>query len=305
MNKSILRLTAVVLGVVVGVILVVFVIGLQQEETASAGYTSSKKNTTPAVAKDAVETSAPASVEKTKTLETVKIAQAPTSADESAPAGDVRAELARFKDTSRPLEQRRRDISILAKRGDARSIEILMALGDENTYLNWAAVEALGTCLQPEVTAYLKGKLESSQTRVLSSALRAYARHMAEAAVPELTDLLKKNRTRPDGYEVEVQSEIVKVLAMLRAPAAVPALSDELTRYKEDAWDLEYGSVLVAALGRIGTPEARTAITAYADGLNGIKPEDPLGKKYFEDKIAQAQAAIKGDINDDIFKKKL
>ena len=219
--------------------------------------------------------------------------------------GDIRTELARLGDTTRPLKQRRRDISILAKRGDAHSVEILMALGDEKTYLNWAAVEALGNCLKPEVTEYLKGKLTSDETRVLSSAIRSYARHRGEGAVPELTELLKKNRTRPDGYEMEIQSEIVKVLAKLNALEAVPALTEELGRYEEQGWNLEYGSIVVAALGRIGTPKAHAAITAYAGGLDGMKPEDQLAKKYYEDKIAEAQAAIKGDIDEAIFERKL
>jgi HEAT repeat protein len=218
---------------------------------------------------------------------------------------DIRAELARFKDKNRPLRQRRRDISILAKRGDTRSIEILMALGDENTYLNWAAVEALGRCLKPEVTEYLKGKLESDRKRVMCAAIRSYARHMGEAAVPELTALLKKNRTRPDGWEVQIQSEIVKVLAGLRDPKTVPALAEELTRYKESNWNLNYGSIVVAALGRVGTPNAHKAIKKYADGLAGMKPEDPMARKYYEDKIAEARSAIKGDVNEDLFKREL
>jgi HEAT repeat protein len=304
MNKTILRLTAAILGIVVGVAIAVFVIGSQKEERPAAPPAVQK-----APAEAPAEAPAPAASERTDEREEAAIAAAAAVAAavpaEAAQGDDVRAELARFKDTKRPLKQRRRDISILAKRGDARSIEILMALGDENTYLNWAAVEALGRCLKPDVTEYLKKKLESKEKRVMCAAVRSYARHMGEAAVPELADLLKKNRTRPDGYEKEVQSAIVKVMAGLNDPKTVPVLTEELTRYKETSWNLDYGSIVVGALGRVGTPAAHKAIKTYADGLAGMKPEDPMAKKYFEDKIAEAQKAIKGEINEDLFKREL
>lgn len=307
MNKTILRLTAAVLGIVAGVVLAVFLIGSQEEDSSVPSRPASKPaEETPVVV------SAPA--DSTKTVESAAAAHTPKPAEAPAstpteeptpPADDVRAELERFTDTKRPIKQRRRDISLLAKRGDDRSIEILMALGDENTYLNWAAVEALGQCLKPEVTEYVKGKLEAKEKRVMCAAIRIYARHMGEAAVPELADLLKKNRTRPDGWEVQVQSEIVKVMAGLNDPKTVPVLTEELGRYKEQGWNLEYGSVVVAALGRVGTPDAHSAIKTYADGLVGMKPEDPLARRHYEDKIAEAQSAIKGDINEDLFKREL
>jgi HEAT repeat protein len=218
---------------------------------------------------------------------------------------EIRAAVARFKDTTRPLPQRREEISSLARKADPRSIRILMAVGEEKTYLNWAAVEALGSCVTPEVTRYLKGKLSAGEPRILSSAIRSYVRHRAEEAIPDLVDLLKRNRTRPDGYEKEVCSEIVKVLGKLGSAEAVPALSEELERYKESAWNLEYGSVVVAALGRIGTPEAQGAISTYADRLSDMKPKDRLARRHFEEKIAEARAAARGEVNDALFERSL
>jgi HEAT repeat protein len=308
MNKTILRVTAAVLGIVVGVVLAVFFFGSQEESPSVPSRSASKpvEERPAAVSPSSDNTKTAERATDTEAAETSSV-ETPeaASAEEPESSDDVRAELERFKDTSRPVNQRRRDISILAKRGDDRSIEILMALGNEKTYLNWAAVEALGQCLKPEVTEYLKGKLEAKEKRVMCAAIRSYARHMGEAAVPELADLLKKNRTRPDGWEVQVQSEIVKVMAGLNDPKTVPVLAEELGRFKESNWDLNYGSVVVAALGRVGTPDAHSAIKTYADGLTGMKPEDPLAKKHFEDKIAEAQSAIKGDINEDLFKREL
>src|SRR5262245_32928150 len=50
-----------------------------------------------------------------------------------------------FRDAAVPLEARYRAMGVLARRGDARSTALLMALGNENTYLNFAALRALGT----------------------------------------------------------------------------------------------------------------------------------------------------------------
>lgn len=213
---------------------------------------------------------------------------------------EVRKAVARFKDSGVPLKERRAEIEALARKGDARSVAVLMALGDEKAYLNRFAVEALGgvrpssPAQRSRVADYLRAKLAEGDALVLCAAIRGLARLLGEAAVPELTAVIKKNRVRADGHEDMVCTSAVRALKDLASARAAPALVAELGRSEEKGWSLEYGSELLAALGRIGTPGARAAAAAYADRLAARVPHDPLARQHVEAKVKEARAAAQG-----------
>jgi hypothetical protein len=209
----------------------------------------------------------------------------------------IEAAIARVKDTAIPVEEREKELTEIGRRKDAEALDVLRAIGDERVYLNYAAVEAVGhfsgTPLQTAAGAYLKGKLANPDSQVLCAAIRAYARLLGEEAVPGLAEVLKNNRERPDGHEEIVCTAAVNALRDVCSPAAVPALLVELERSEEKAWSLEYGSQLLEALQKIGTPNGKAGAAAYAQRLSARIPDDPLAKAYFEKKIAEAQEIAK------------
>jgi HEAT repeat protein len=199
----------------------------------------------------------------------------------------VRSRVAELKDASRPLAEREEAVAGLGRQGDAGSVAVLMALGNERAYLNRAAVEALGAvrgaALRPGVEEYLSAKLVNDDSQLACAAARSLARLKGAAAVPELAAALVSNRQRADGHQEIVCSAIVKALEEICSPAAVPALSTELARSEEQGWSLEYGSRIVLALRQIRAPEGGAAASAYAVRLEARKPADPLARKYFEE----------------------
>lgn len=201
-------------------------------------------------------------------------------------------DLSRFKDTRRPIAERLEEIAQLARSEEASSIGVLMALGDEQTYLRWAAVEALGKVRKPEVEVYLRNKLSDPDPGVLSYALRGYAEQKGADAVPSLLEVLQRNRRRNDGMEEGVLTETVKMLGRIGSSAALPALVQELERVtSEKGVSLEYGSAVLTALLQIRDPQARGAVEHYSAKLAELVPADPKFKKYWEDKVAEARKA--------------
>ena len=167
-----------------------------------------------------------------------------------------------------------------------------MTLGDEQHYLRGAAVEALGKVRKPEVEAYLRAKLSDAHPGVLTYAIRGYGAQASGRAVPELLQVLRRNRRRTDGLEEGGLTETVKALGQIGSKAAVPALISELGRVTtEKGVSMEYGSAIIAALVQIRDPQARAALEGYAAKLAGGVPADPKVKKYMEEKIAEAQKA--------------
>lgn len=229
----------------------------------------------------------------------VRPAKPPAGPASPAVPPEIRKELAMFSDTSIPLEKRETAVADLARGDDRHSVDVLMALGNEQVYLNAKAVEVLGRCSDPRVPEYLKARLAHEDFSIATAAIRAYGRNQEEKAVPELVAAVVKNRVRPDGYQLQVCSEAVQALGRMgpAAAAAVPGLAGELGRCGEKGWNPQYGSVLVTALGNIGGAEAKRAIETYAGNLSGMIPSDPMAKKYFEDRIAEARAAAAGKIN--------
>jgi hypothetical protein len=199
-----------------------------------------------------------------------------------------------FKDTTVPMEERRRSLELLVQQDDEDSTKVLMALGDERIYLNRVAVEALGALPSDRhrqvVVEYLKGKLSDPDARVLCAALRSLVLQSGEAAIPAIAGVMERNRVRADGHQEFVLTAAVEALNLLHSAQTVPALAAELGRSEEKGWSMEYGSKLIAALGQMGTPEGRQASAAYAGRLAAKMPSDPLASAYFEKKIAEAQS---------------
>lgn len=200
-----------------------------------------------------------------------------------------------FRDTKKPLETRRRAIAELAKRGDARALDVLMALGGERAYLSWAAVEALGAFSRsPEkaaVQAYLKEKLRAADAQTVCAAVRGYAALMGSDGVEELAAMLPVNRTRADGHQEMVCAAIVQALGETASPRATPILAAELERCGDKNWSLEYGSRVLSAMRTVPSEEARKAASAYAASLEARQPANPPAKQYYEAKIQEARKA--------------
>jgi HEAT repeat protein len=199
-------------------------------------------------------------------------------------------------DTSTPLPERRKAIEDTARRGDVGAFEALTAAAEAGIYLNWAAVRAIGDLenagLKGTAAEFLRGKVCDPDMRVACEAIRGCGRLLGEEAVPVVAASIEKNRNRPDGHGDIVAETAVEVLGEIASPKAVPVLTAELQRPEVLEGDLEYGSELVRALARTGTPEARNAIAAYAEGLAGRIPDDRLAGTYYETKIAEARACL-------------
>ncbi len=207
--------------------------------------------------------------------------------------GDFSAECMTFADTSLTLQERRAEIRKLALKGDRRSVKLLMAIGDAPIYVASSAVEALGRAEVPECreesAKYLRSKLTSKDSRLVTAAIRALVHAEKERAVPELVRLIRNNRRRPDGQEEAIRTSAVEGLQDLAVSESLPVLREELERVPKGTESMEYGSVLLAALGAIGSPEARRAAKEYARALAVKMPGDPMARSYYQKKIAEAR----------------
>lgn len=223
----------------------------------------------------------------------------PASPGRAAPADAASlppaAVLSASKDPSIPVEERMAGITVLAGkagRADSASIAALMTLGNERTYLRWAAVEALGTAKGPSVESYLKARLADPDAQIASAAMRSYARVAGERALAGIASALRANRAREDGLEEGVSIEAATILGDMRSNGALPILEDELGALSDRGWSLEYGSSLIAALRKIGDPAASGSIERYILRLRSGLPENAGARRYFEDKIDEAQRAL-------------
>lgn len=213
---------------------------------------------------------------------------------------EIEAAVRSFKETTRPLSERAANVRSLAAAGDADSVSVLTKLGDEGCYLSWVAVEALGSVNRSSrrdaIIEYLKGKLSDDDPRVVEAAIRAYGRLAGEEAVSSIAAAIRGNRSRADGYGEIVNAVAARTLGAIGSKAAVPILASELSRARNSgAWDYEYGSQLVAALGRIESVEARRAIGTYAAWISSHLPQDPMARSYMERKIEEARRAAPGE----------
>jgi HEAT repeat protein len=213
----------------------------------------------------------------------------------AAAAGVDEALLKALKDDKTPVPERKMKMEELAAKGDETSVRTLMALGDEETYLNFAAVEVLGKVRNPALRTtladYFRGKLGAQDLKVLSAAITSYGRLMGHDAVAALAEVIRNNRVRGDGFETMVLTAAVETLGQISSAAAAPVLIEELERSEEKGWSLEYGSAVVEALGRLNTAEGNAALLAYAARLEARRPNDPLAGAYFDGKIAETRRA--------------
>ena len=232
---------------------------------------------------------------RTTPVQAGKPAETSSRASDPARAADERhPEIERCKNPNVPLEERRQGIAALGREGSGRSIRALMTLGSEKTYLNWAAIEALGRipkgAATPEVAEYLESKLFDADARVVGAAMIGLANVSGEGAIPSIADAMKRNRVRPDGFQELVLSMGVSALETIGSPKGVPVLTAELARSEEKGWTLDYGSRVISAIGRLGTAEGSNASEAYANRLAARFPTDPLAAGYFTKKIDEARA---------------
>ena len=201
-----------------------------------------------------------------------------------------------FMDTARPIEERLAQITELGARSDEQSMLTLMALGNASTYVNYAAIEALGSVRQPEVIAYLRNKLSDPDARIIASAVRSYGQLLGDDAVPDLLGVIQANQMRPDGFEQSIRTQAVETLGEIGSDHATPTLVAELGHAGDPAWDLEYGSTVVLALRHIGDPAATPGLDRYAAQLTARLPDDSPRfaptRQYVEQKIAEVRTTI-------------
>ena len=222
--------------------------------------------------------------------------RAPVQTSVAAPENDAETQriLASLADAATPEEGRRARIRALAAAGDERSVRALMAAGDADLYLNFAAVEALGSVTNPAVADYLAGKTHDRDPRVISAAVRGLASLRGAEAVDVIAKVLADNRRRPDGYEDVVCAACVDAFGTTRAPGAIATLAEELAETVGKTLDYDYGSKVVAALRSIGDAAAVPALKAYVARLQASQAamaDNPMGQQYLDTKIKESQEA--------------
>ena len=207
---------------------------------------------------------------------------------------EIRRQVGHFSDAAVPVAQRLKELEELAAKGDALSVAVLKAVGDAPTYLNYAAVEALGKAPASGVTDYLAKKLSDPDSRIICAAVKSLAEEEGAKAVPEIGAVLKANRSRPDGHQDLVCGTCVETLGVLGAAVAVPLLAAELKETVGVTLQYAYGSQVVQALKKIGDPAGQPSLLAYADRLAAdakAKPPDSMAQSYMQDKIKEARDA--------------
>ena len=165
-----------------------------------------------------------------------------------------------FEDSSIPVADRLRQLETIGRSGRADAVKILKLLGNRNTYLNYAAVEALGCVKADDVQGYLVAKLTDPDARVICAAVRSLAAVAGVNAVDSIGAVLRANRSRPDGYQDNVCGACVAALGSIRSAAAVPLLKAEFEETVGVTLMHEYGSKVVNALRQIGDKSARPAL---------------------------------------------
>lgn len=199
-----------------------------------------------------------------------------------------------FADTNVPLKMRLAQVEMMGTNANPESVAILMVLGDEPIFVNYAAVEALGHVRSREVIEYVSGKLSAKDPKVVSAAVGSITMLLEDSAVPVLEETLDRNRHRDDGYQGMVCGACVKALGQTRSPLALPILKKELVAVLAHGSNYEYGSEIVSAFGKVGMPGDSAALLAYSDALQeelAKYSDNPEGHAYISGKIKEAQDA--------------
>jgi len=207
---------------------------------------------------------------------------------------EIAKRVLRYKDTKIPIKKRLQEIKDLGRDNTEESTRLLMALGNEYIYVNFAAVEALGYSKQPNVPSYLKAKLREKDPRLVKSAVTALVMIEGEDAIPIVADVLDKNHVRDDGYVDLICTACVKALASTKSRNAVPVLAGELEQAIPDDLYYDYGSAVVEAIRQIGDVSGRPALQGYVKKLEKAREaesDNPMAVEYFEGKIAETLKA--------------
>lgn len=209
--------------------------------------------------------------------------------------GDLSEFLNMAKNPAIAADEREDRIMALGRQSGAEATRKLMALGNEDTYLNFAALKALGTFKSPEVAAYLDAKLTNGDPRMVAAAVVSLADVKGEASIAQIAGVLKKNRLREDGHQDIVCGACVSALTDLHASSALPTLVLELEKTVGVTLHHEYGSRVVAAIREIGDPAGVESLRAYAVRLLALKSQqsgNPKGEQYFQSKLDEVASTI-------------
>lgn len=191
-------------------------------------------------------------------------------------------------------DEREKRIMELGQQGGADAIRKLSALGNADTYFNFAALNALSAIIDPDVATYLQSKLTHSDPRMVAAAVTSLAKVQGAEAVPQIALVLERNRRRDDGFQDIVCTACVNAFKNLRASSALPALALELEKTVGVTLHYEYGSTVVSAIDEIGDPAGVGALHDYIERLRALKAsnsDDPKSEHYIQSKIDEALAA--------------
>lgn len=288
-----------VLIIVSGLLALVFAARERRAEPGSgavrpAAGGSARPAAVPVVAAGSIATERPVAVQTAVATNAPLLMVAPARPQLESWPEVVQIRVKRFEDAAVPVEEREAELAALAKAGDDNAATVLMALGNEHTYLNYAAIQALAGVQSPVVSVYLQGKLEDADPRIVASAARSLAGREGAAAVPAIAAAIRKNRQRADGFQDMVCAACAAALGETRSAQAVPVLDAELRETVGFTLQYEYGSKVIKALVATGQTGACEVIRAYAERLSRGLPEkadNPMGKRYMEDKIREARDA--------------
>jgi len=203
--------------------------------------------------------------------------------------------VARLVDASIPLETRSSEVEQLGKRGDANAVRTLMQLGDTEDYLNYKAVEVLGSVKTPEVARYLEGKLGAADPKIAAYAMQSLAQIEGAEAIPAIAAAIAANRQRPDGFQDTVCAAGVKALGEIGSAKAIPALAEEFEKAVGKTLLHEYGSQVVAAIKAIGDASGAPVLKDYLVRLekeHAAMADNPMGQRYLEGKIKETNEAL-------------
>ena len=200
-----------------------------------------------------------------------------------------------LKDPQIPIADRRRELAALAARADPQAVAALQALGREDTYLNDAAVAALGGLHRSDLALYLKERTQDANPRVVAAAVTSLGQTMGGAGVEAIAATVKSNRQRPDGFENLVCAACVEALVSTKSESAIPVLGSEMAETVGKELNEDYGSQIVAAFVSLGYAAAIPHLESYRARLE-IKfahaAEDPMVGRYYQDKLNEVNAAM-------------
>lgn len=208
---------------------------------------------------------------------------------------DAAAFVAMAKDAAIDADERERCIMELGRTGDPAAAGALMALGNEDTYLNFAAVNAMANIKSREVEAYLVGKLQHGDPRMIAAAAGSLAAVAGKDAVPPIGAALENNRLRADGQQDVVCAACVEAFKRIGDAAALPALAEELEKTVGVSLSYDYGSRIVAAILAIGDPAGIPILQAYVARLGELaagSTDNPKAEYFFQSEIRKATEAI-------------